>query len=456
MSVKSCEKQEKSKVALTIEVGAEEFEAAVNKAYLKMRGKMNISGFRPGKAPRKIIEGMYGTEVFYEEAVNILLPDAYEAAVQEEKLETVGYPEVELVSCGKEGVTFKTTVAVYPEVKLGQYKGLEAPKAEVKVMAADVNNRLKEMSERNARLVSVERAVEKGDTAVIDFEGFDNGVAFDGGKGENFDLEIGSGGFVPGFEDQIIGMQAGEEKDIDITFPENYTPELAGKPVVFHVKVNEVKNKEVPAIDDEFAKDVSEFDSLKELKADLKKKITAEREEAAKRAFEDALMQKVADGVECEIPDDMIKMQSEKMCEGFKQQLASQGIPFEQYLQMTNSTEAAFVEEAKEPATQQIRMDLAVEAIVKAENLEVSDEEVEAEYKNLSEKYNMDVDTVKKYLHVEQIKEQVIREKAIKVVADSAVAVAPEEDKSEESAEDEETKTAKKSAKKAEEPAESK
>ena len=456
MSVKSCEKLEKSKVALTIEVGAEEFEAAVNKAYLKMRGKMNIPGFRPGKAPRKIIEGMYGTEVFYEEAVNILLPDAYEAAVQEEKLETVGYPEVELVSCGKEGVTFKTTVAVYPEVKLGQYKGLEAPKAEVKVMAADVNNRLKEMSERNARLVSVERAVKKGDTAVIDFEGFDNGVAFDGGKGENFDLEIGSGSFVPGFEDQIVGKQAGEEKDIDITFTQNYHKALAGKPVVFHVKVNEVKNKEVPAIDDEFAKDVSEFDSLKELKADLKKKITAEREEAAQHAFEDALMQKVADGVACEIPDDMIKMQSEKMCEGFKQQLASQGIPFEQYLQMTNSTEAAFVEEAKEPATQQIRMDLAVEAIVKAENLEVSDEEVEAEYKNLSEKYNMDVDTVKKYLHAEQIKEQVIREKAIKVVADSAVAVAPEEDKSEESAEDEEAKTAKKSAKKAEEPAESK
>ena len=302
MSVKSCEKLEKSKVALTIEVGAEEFEAAVNKAYLKMRGKMSIPGFRPGKAPRKIIEGMYGADVFYEEAVNIVLPQAYEAAVKEQELDVVGYPEVDLENCGKEGVTFKCTVAVYPEVKLGQYKGLEAPKAEVKVMAADVNARLKEMADRNSRLVSVERAVKKNDTANIDFEGFDNGVAFDGGKGENFDLEIGSGSFVPGFEDQLIGMKAGEEKEIDITFPENYTPELAGKPVVFKVKINEVKAKEVPAIDDEFAKDVSEFDTLKELKADMKKKMTEERKIAAQQAFEDALMKKVADGIEADIP----------------------------------------------------------------------------------------------------------------------------------------------------------
>ena len=437
MSVKSCEKLEKSKVALTIEVGAEEFEAAVNKAYLKMRGKMNIPGFRPGKAPRKIIEGMYGAEVFYEEAVNIVLPDAYEAAVKEQELDVVGYPEVELENCGKEGVTFKCTVAVYPEVKLGQYKGLEAPKAEVKVMAADVNARLKEMADRNSRLVSVERAVKKGDTANIDFEGFDNGVAFEGGKGESFDLEIGSGSFVPGFEDQIIGMKAGEEKDIDITFPENYTPELAGKPVVFKVKVNEVKAKEVPAIDDEFAKDVSEFDTLKELKADMKKKMTEERKIAAQQAFEDALMKKVAEGIEAEIPEDMVKAQAERMLEGFKQQLASQGIPFEQYLQMTGMTNEAFLAQANEPALEQVKMDLAVEAIVKAENLEVSDEEVENEMKNIAEKYGMDLESVKKYLPAEQVKEQVIREKVIKVVADAGVAVAPveEEKKEEEKAE---------------------
>ena len=448
MTVKSCEKLEKSRVALTIEASAEEFEAAVNKAYLKMRGKINVPGFRVGKAPRKIIEKMYGAEVFYEEAVNIILPDAYEDAVKEQGLETVGYPQVELESCTKDGVVFKCTVAVYPEVKLGQYKGLEAPKAEVKVAAADVNARLKEMADRNSRLVSVERAVKKGDTADIDFEGFDNGVAFDGGKGENFDLEIGSGSFVPGFEEQLIGMKAGEEKDIDITFPENYTPELAGKPVVFHVKVNEVKVKEVPAIDDEFAKDVSEFDTLKDLKADIKKKMTAERTEAAQRAFEDVLMAKVAEGVEADIPQEMVELQAERMMEQFKQQLASQGIPFDQYLQMTGTTEADFRKQADGPAAEQVKMDLAVEAIIKAEGLEASDEDVENEMKSVAEKYGMDLDTVKKYLRPEDVKEQVIREKAVKVVADSAVAVAPAEEKAEleEKGEIVEKKPAKKAA----------
>ena len=448
MTVKSCEKLEKSRVALTIETSAEEFEAAVNKAYLKMRGKINVPGFRVGKAPRKIIEKMYGAEVFYEEAVNIILPDAYEAAVKEQELEVVGYPQVELESCTKDGVVFKCTVAVYPEVKLGQYKGLEAPKAEVKVAAADVNARLKEMADRNSRLVSVERAVKKGDTADIDFEGFDNGVAFDGGKGENFDLEIGSGSFVPGFEEQLIGMKAGEEKDIDITFPENYTPELAGKPVVFHVKVNEVKVKEVPAIDDEFAKDVSEFDTLKDLKADIKKKMTAERTEAAQRAFEDVLMAKVAEGVEADIPQEMVELQAERMMEQFKQQLASQGIPFDQYLKMTGTTEADFRQQAEGPASEQVKMDLAVEAIIKAEGLEASDEDVENEMKSVAEKYGMDLDTVKKYLRPEDVKEQVVREKVMKLVADNAVAVAPAEEKAELEAEGEivEKKPAKKAA----------
>ena len=448
MTVKSCEKLEKSRVALTIETSAEEFEAAVNKAYLKMRGKINVPGFRVGKAPRKIIEKMYGAEVFYEEAVNIILPDAYEAAVKEQGLETVGYPQVELESCTKDGVVFKCTVAVYPEVKLGQYKGLEAPKAEVKVAAADVNARLKEMADRNSRLVSVERAVKKGDTADIDFEGFDNGVAFDGGKGENFDLEIGSGSFVPGFEEQLIGMKAGEEKDIDITFPENYTPELASKPVVFHVKVNEVKVKEVPAIDDEFAKDVSEFDTLKDLKADIKKKMTAERTEAAQRAFEDVLMAKVAEGVEADIPQEMVELQAERMMEQFKQQLASQGIPFDQYLKMTGTTEADFHQQAEGPASEQVKMDLAVEAIIKAEGLEASDEDVENEMKSVAEKYGMDLDTVKKYLRPEDVKEQVVREKVMKLVADNAVAVAPAEEKAELEAEGEivEKKPAKKAA----------
>ena len=416
MTVKNVEKLEKSRVAVTVEVGAEEFEAAVAKAYAKARGKLSIPGFRPGKAPRKMIEKLYGAGVFYSDAVDIALPEAYTQAIGQSGLDVVGYPEIEIVDdkIDENGFTFKATVAVYPEVKLGQYKGLEAPKAEVKVMAADVNARLKEMADRNSRLVSVDRAAKKGDTADIDFEGFDNGVAFEGGKGENFDLELGSGSFVPGFEDQVIGMKAGEEKDIDITFPENYTPEL-----------NEVKAKDVPAIDDEFAKDVSEFDTLKELKADLKKKITEEREKAAQRAFEDALMQKVADGIEADIPDAMIDLQCEKMVDSLKQQLASQGIPFDQYLKMVQSTEEAVKAEAKEPAQQQVRMDLAIEALIKAEGIDATEEEIEAETKKVAEQYGMDLEMVKKYLPADQVKEQVVREKVIKLVADSATATAP-------------------------------
>ena len=426
MSVKSCEKVEKSQVALTVEVGAAEFEAAIEKAYQKMRKKINVPGFRPGKAPRKIIEGMYGAEVFFEEAINIAFPEAYEAAVKEQGLQVVGYPEVEMVGeCTKEGFTFKATAPVYPEVTLGQYKGLSAAKDEVKVTAADVDERLKQLSDRNTRLVSVEREAKEGDTAVIDFEGFLNGEPFEGGKGENHSLELGSHSFVPGFEEQVIGMKAGDEKDIDITFPEDYHADLAGKAVVFKVKVHEVKEKEVPAMDDEFAKDVSEFDTLKELKADLKKKITEERQKDADRAFEDALMEQVAEGITAEIPDAMVENQARQFVDNFKMQIAQQGIPFDQYAKMTGMDEAKLVEDAKEPAQRQVRMDLAVAAIIKAESIEASDEEVEEEYKKMAEQYGLDVEMVKKYLQADQIKDQVISRKAVAVVVDSAEAVKP-------------------------------
>ena len=329
MSVKSCEKIEKSQVVLTIEVGAAEFEAAIEKAYQKMRRKINVPGFRPGKAPRKIIEGMYGAEVFFEEAMNIAFPEAYEAAVKEQELQVVGYPTVEIEGqVTKDGFTFKATAPVYPEVTLGQYKGLSAPKEEVKVSAADVDERLKTLTDRNTRLVSVEREAKDGDTVVIDFEGFLEGKPFDGGKGENYSLELGSHTFVPGFEEQLVGVKAGDEKDLDVTFPEDYHKDLAGKAVVFKVKVHEVKEKEVPALDDEFAKDVSEFDTLKDLKADLKKKITAEREETAKRAFEDALMEQVADNITADVPDAMVEAQARQYLDNFKMQLAQQGIQF--------------------------------------------------------------------------------------------------------------------------------
>jgi len=413
-------------VALTVEVGAADFEAAVEKAYKKQRGSIRMPGFRPGKAPRKMIESRYGAGIFYEEAVNIALPGAYADALKEQELDVVGYPQVELLEVGKDGFSFKATVAVYPEVKLGQYKGLEAPKAEVKVTAADVTARLKEMADRNSRLVSVERKVKKGDIANIDFEGFLNGVPFDGGKGDNFDLEIGSGSFVPGFEDQVIGMEAGEEKDIDITFPEDYHADLAGKSVVFHVKVNTVKVKELPALDDEFAKDVSEFDTLAELKKDVKAKLTEEREEAGRRAFEDVLMNKVAEGIEAEIPDVLIEDQARRFVENLKRQLQSQGMPFDEYMKMTNTDEEALLKDAHTPAVGQVRMDLAIAAIVKEEKLEVSDEEVDAEFAKMAGQYGMEAETLKKYTPAEAVREQLLRSKAVAVVADSAVAVKPE------------------------------
>ena len=451
MTVKSCEKLEKSQVALTIEVGAAEFEAAVEKAYQKMRRKINVPGFRPGKAPRKMIERMYGAEVFFEEAINIAFPEAYEAAVEQEKLQVVGYPAVEMVGeVTKDGFTFKATAPVYPEVTLGEYKGLKAEKPEVKVTAADVDERLKTLADRNTRLVSVDREAKSGDTAVIDFEGFLNGKPFEGGKGENHNLELGSGSFVPGFEDQVIGMKAGEEKDIDITFPENYHADLAGKAVVFKVKVHEVKEKEVPAMDDEFAKDVSEFDTLKDLKADLKKKITEERQKDADRVFEENLMNQVADNITVDVPDVMVDNQARQYLDNFKAQISRQ-FPYEEYKKMTGMDDEKLLADAKEPALRQVKMDLAVAAIIKAENIEASDEDVEAEYKKMAEQFGMDVDMVKKYLVKEQVQDQLLSQKAVAVVVDSATAEKPKKAaKKEEAAEGEEKKPAKKTTKKAE------
>ncbi|MEA5041615.1 MAG: trigger factor [Oscillibacter ruminantium] len=456
MNVKNCENQEKSTVALTVEVSGAEFEAAIVKAYQKMRKKINVPGFRPGKAPQKIIEGMYGAEVFYEEAVNIAMPDAYEAAVAEKKLEVVGYPQVELEGeLTKDGFTFKAIVPVYPEVKLGEYKGLKAPKTPAKVSAADVDDRLKEMAERNTRLVSADREAKNGDVAVIDFEGFLDGTPFDGGKGENHNLELGTGSFVPGFEEQVVGMKAGDEKDVNITFPADYTPELAGKDVVFKVKLHEVKEKDVPAMDDEFAKDVSEFDTLKELKADIKKKITEEREDAAQQTFEDNLMQQVAENITADVPDAMVDAQARRFLDNFKNQIQQQGIPYDQYLKMTGMDESKLLEDAKEPALRQVRLDLALAAIIKEEKIEISDEDVENEYKTMAEKYSIELENVKKYLPAEQIKDQLSTRKAIDLVTESATATAPKAEDDEEkpakkitkkSAEDDEEKPAKKTA----------
>ena len=452
MSVKSCEKIEKSQVVLTVEVGAPEFEAAIEKAYQKMRKKINVPGFRPGKAPRKIIEGMYGAEVFFEEAINIAFPEAYEAAVKEQELQVVGYPSVEIEGqVTRDGFTFKATAPVYPEVTLGQYKGLSAPKEEVKVSAADVDERLKALTDRNTRLVSVDREAKEGDTVVIDFEGFLEGKPFEGGKGENFSLELGSHTFVPGFEEQLVGVKAGDEKDLDITFPEDYHKDLAGKAVVFKVKVHEVKEKEIPALDDEFAKDVSEFDTLKDLKADLKKKITEERQKDADRVFEENLMNQVAENITADIPDVMVENQAHQYLDNFKAQISRQ-FPYEEYKKMTGMDDAKLLEEAKEPALRQVKMDLATAAIIKAENIEASDEDVEAEFAKMAEQFGMDVEMVKKYLSKEHVHDQILTQKAVAVVVDSATAEKPAKKtaKKAETAEGEEKKPAKKTTKKAE------
>ncbi|MBQ9647468.1 MAG: trigger factor [Oscillospiraceae bacterium] len=460
MTVKNVEKLEKSRVSLEVEVGAEEFEAAVAKAYLKIRNKISVPGFRPGKAPRKMVEKLYGPEVFYSDAVDEAFPEAYEKAVESEKLDTIGYPEVELVGdVTKDGFTFKAVVAVYPDVKLGKYKGLSAPKDEVKVSADDVKARLNEMAERNARLVSVERKAKKGDTAVIDFEGFLDGTPFDGGKGENYELELGSGSFVPGFEDQVIGMKAGDEKDIDVTFPEDYQKDLAGKAVVFHVKCNEVKFKELPALDDDFAKDVSEFDTLKELKDDIKKQIEADRQKAVDVAYENALIEKVADTIDCEIPEVLIEQQCRRFLEEFKSRIMAQGIPYEQYAKMTGMDEKKFMEDGREPALKQVKMDLAIAQIIDQEKLEATAEEIEEEYKKLAGYYGMDVEMVKKYLGENEVRTQVLNTKAIAVVVDSAKpakASAKKAEAKEESAEEKKPAAKKTAAKKTEDKAEEK
>ena len=441
MIVKNVEKKEDNTLTFQVESDAAEFEAAVNAAYLKNKHSINIPGFRKGKAPRAVVEGMYGAEVFYQDAMDELAPKAFEQGVTENDVKFVGAPSIVDVNVTDDKtVAYTFSVTLYPEVTLGQYKGLSAERYPAEVDEDEIGYELEAARKRNSRKVDVEREAQMGDVANIDFDGYLNGERFDGGKAEAYDLELGSGSFVPGFEEQIVGMNIGDEKDIDITFPENYTPELAGKPVVFHVKVNEVKHKEVPAIDDEFAQDVSEFDTLEELKADTRKQLTDDREAAAQRAFEDALMQKVADGIQADIPDEMVDVQAQQMMENFQQQLAAQGIPFDQYLKMTNTTEDDFKKQAHDPAVQQVRMDLAVAALVKAENLEATAQEIEDELKTVADKYGMDLDTIKKYLPEADVREQVLRSKAIKAVADAAVAVAPVVEESQEEAKQEEEK----------------
>ena len=389
MNVKSVEKQEKSTVELVIEIGKEEFEAAVEKVYKKQRGKISVPGFRKGKAPRKIIEGMYGSGVFYEDAINDLYPEAYAQAIEQEKLDAVAWPKVEIVDVGKEGLTFKALVTVRPEVKLGEYKGLTAEKAEVAISDEDVDNELKPFINRATRMVTVERAAETGDTVVIDFEGFLDGKPFDGGKAEGHSLELGSGSFVPGFEEQLVGTKAGDEKDVVVTFPEEYhAKELAGKEATFKCKVHKVEETILPEIDDEFAKDVSDTcETLDDLKKEITERLKAERQEAADNAFEEKVLDAVIDGMKADIPAAMIDSQVDTIVQDFGYRLQMQGMGLEQYLKMTGTEMGAFRAMFQSQAERQVKTRLALQKVIELEGITVSDTELEEEYAKMAEQF---------------------------------------------------------------------
>ena len=447
MNIKSQDKTENSAYELVIEVSAAEFQAALDKVYNRQKNRINVPGFRKGKAPRKMVEKMYGAEIFYDDAISLAYPDAYEAALKETGLKPVAYPKLEVLEVNAGGFTFKATVTVKPEVSIKDYKGLQVAKPEVKVSAADIKAELKPYIDRASRLISVDRKAKKGDTAVIDFEGFKDGEPFQGGKGENYSLELGSGSFVPGFEEQVIGMKAGEEKDLDITFPENYAPELAGAAVVFKVKVHEVKEKQEPEVDDEFAKDVSEFETLDEFKKDLGEKLKVRRQEQADRDFETAVIDALIEKLECEVPQAMIDYRADKMLEDYANRIQSQGIGFENYLQMMGMTVDDVRTQSKTAADRAVHSDLALEAVAAAEHIEVTDAEVDEEVAKLAEQYKMEVDKVRELLSLEDLRMDLSMRKALELVKGAVKKPAKKAEKAEDKAEKEEKKAAKKAEK---------
>ena len=435
MNVKSVEK-ENGKAKVVVEIDKPEFEQALNKAYAKCRKDIMLPGFRKGKAPRKMVESMYGATVFYEDAVNEIFPDIYTKAIVEQELKAVGSPSVSNMDTPDEGgVVLTIETELYPEVTLGQYKGLEVPKREVKVEESEVDAEVNRMAERNARIETVDRAAANGDTVVIDFEGFVDDKPFQGGKAEDYSLTLGSGSFIPGFEDALVGAVAGEERDVNVTFPEDYSAkELAGKPAVFKCKVHEVKESIKPELDDEFAKDVSEFDTLDALKDDIRTRFTKSRTEQNDRAFESAAVQMAAANMTCNIPACMIDEQVDHQIEQFAYQLQSQGMKMEDYVKMVGGDLSSLRASMRPMAEQTVRSDILLSEIAHAENLEVTDEEVEEELKKLAEQYQMELDKVKAAVDTAAVKSDLMGRKAAKLITDSAVAVAPTEEKKEDDA----------------------
>jgi len=415
---------EKNIVTLEMTIDKEKFAEAMEKSYKKNVKSIQIPGFRKGKAPRRFIEKIYGEAIFYEDAINFVCPDAYEAAVKELELDPVDQPEIDIVSIGEGDLVLSAKVAVKPEFELPEYKGVKLDKIEYKVLEKDVDAEIKRMLEQNARIVPVEnRAAKKGDITVIDFEGFVDGVAFEGGKGENHSLELGSGQFIPGFEDQLIGKKTGEEVEVNVTFPEEYHAEdLKGKEAVFKVKINSIKKKELPAKDDEFAKDVSEFDTFEELRADVKSKLQEDAKIRAQREKEDKIMEILAEKTEMDIPECMIQQQTQKMIQEFGYKIAQQGLSLEQYTQFTGTTVEGLQDQFKENAEKAVKGNLILEKIAKTEKIEATEEDVEQQFKKMADMYGMEVDKIKDIMKnsVDSIKEEIVINKTLELLVENS------------------------------------
>ena len=427
MTVKNIERNG-NKTTIVVEIDKELMEKGVNAAYLKARKQIMIPGFRKGKAPRKMIESMYGAHVFYEDGLEEIFPEVYQFAVVEQDIKAIGRPSLEDMQISEDNiVTLTLSTEVYPEVTLGQYKGLEVEKAEAAVTDEQVDAELKRMQNNVASTETVERAAEMGDTANIDFEGFDAGVPFEGGKGDNFDLKLGSGSFVPGFEEQVVGMTAGEEKDINITFPEDYHAELAGKAVVFHVKCNKVTATTLPELDDEFAKDVSEFDTLDELKADIRAKALEAAQKQIDTTFENAVVEKAAENTTVDMPVALIESELDTQMERFAYQLQMSGYSMEQYAKMMGGDVSTMRNAFRPQAEKQAKITVTLEKIVEVEGLTVTDEEMEAEFASLAEQYQLEIEKVKEMVPASELTASLTTRKAVKLLVDNAVATAKAE-----------------------------
>ncbi len=424
MNLKSSNKVDTNRYQLEIAVEPKEFESAVEKAYKKEAGKITIPGFRKGKAPRAFIEKYYGKEVFYDSAINSIYPDALDEAVKEANIEVIDDKiDFDIVEVGENGLIFKATLTVKPEVKIDNYKGIEVSPVNVEVTDEDINDEIERVRERNSRLITVEdREAQNGDIAVIDFEGFCDGVAFEGGKAEKYSLGLGEGQFIAGFEDQVIGHKPGEEFDIVVTFPEEYqAKDLAGKEAVFKIKLHEIKKKELPEVDDEFVKDVSEFDTLDQYKESLKNQLTEQFEKKAKDDVENQMIDKLIELVEAEVPEAMYNNKIKEMAREFEYRLKSQGLDINSYMKYTGMDSQKFKESFKPQAERQVKLRLALEKIADLENLEATEEDLENEYKKIAERYSMEVEKIKNIIPKSELTKDIVVEKAINLVRDNSV-----------------------------------